>query len=59
MWYTTLIVEPVLLSTVTSKLPPAAVVLNTIASVSPISVVELSANNAVVLLALTLIVPVR
>jgi len=27
--------------------------------VSPISVVELSANNAVVLLALTLMVPVR
>ena len=48
-----------LLSTVTSNSPPAAVVLNTIASVLPISVVELSASNAVVLLALTLIVPVR
>ncbi len=52
-------VEPVLLVTVTSKSPPAAFVLNTISSVLPISVVELSANNAVVLLALTLIVPVR
>jgi len=55
----TLIVEPELLSTFSPKLPPPDVTLNTTPSVSPISVVELSADNAVEALAAILTVPVR